>query len=389
MMHKPSHDYREFGFGTRAIHAGQEPDPTTGAVMTPIYQTSTYVQTSPGEHTGFEYSRTHNPTRFALEDCVASLEGGQFGIALGSGSAAATTILHLLKAGDHVVSGDDVYGGTYRLFKRVFEQLELNFSFVDLTDLAAFEASLTDKTRMVWLETPTNPLLKICDLEKVCEIAHARNIPVVVDNTFMSPYFQRPLDLGADMVVHSMSKYINGHSDVVAGMVVVNDQALAERLYFLQNAMGAILGPMDAFLVLRGVKTLHVRMRQHEASAQRIAEFLEAHPAVEKVLYPGLESHPQHEVAKRQMSGFGGMITFFVKGGLEPARKMLESVKIFALAESLGGVESLIEHPAIMTHASIPPEVRAELGISDGLIRLSVGIEDTDDLIADLAQALG
>jgi cystathionine gamma-lyase len=387
-MHKPDHDYREFGFGTRAIHAGQEPDPTTGAVMTPIYQTSTYVQTSPGEHTGFEYSRTHNPTRYALEDCVASLEGGKYGVAFGSGCAATTTILHLLDAGDHVVSGDDVYGGTYRLFTRVFDQMGVDFSFVDMTDLDAFEASLTDKTKLVWLESPTNPLLKICDIKKVCEIAHARDIPVVVDNTFMSPYFQKPLELGADMVVHSMSKYLNGHSDVVAGMVVLNDDKLAEKLHFLQNSMGAILGPMDSWLVLRGLKTLHIRMRQHQENAQRIATFLEEHPAVERVIYPGLESHPQYEIARSQMSGPGGMITFFVKGGLEPARRMLETVKVFALAESLGGVESLIEHPAIMTHASVPPEVRAELGITDGLIRLSVGIEDGDDLIADLEQAL-
>jgi cystathionine gamma-lyase len=264
----------------------------------------------------------------------------------------------------------------------------VDFSFVDMTDLDAFEASLTDKTKLVWLESPTNPLLKICDIKKVCEIAHARDIPVVVDNTFMSPYFQKPLELGADMVVHSMSKYLNGHSDVVAGMVVLNDDKLAEKLHFLQNSMGAILGPMDSWLVLRGLKTLHIRMRQHQENAQRIATFLEEHPAVERVIYPGLESHPQYEIARSQMSGPGGMITFFVKGGLEPARRMLETVKVFALAESLGGVESLIEHPAIMTHASVPPEVRAELGITDGLIRLSVGIEDGDDLIADLEQAL-
>jgi len=387
-MHKPDHDYREFGFGTRAIHAGQEPDPITGAVMTPIYQTSTYVQSSPGEHTGFEYSRTHNPTRYALEDCVASLERGKYGIAFGSGSAAMTTILHLLKTGDHVVSSDDVYGGTYRLFTRVFDQMGVDFDFVEMSDLEVFKASLTDKTKMVWIESPTNPLLKICDIKKICEIAHARGIPVVVDNTFMSPYFQQPLELGADMVLHSMSKYINGHSDVVAGMVVCNDDALAERLYFLQNSMGGILGPQDAWLVLRGVKTLHIRMRQHQDNAERIAAYLEAHDAVEKVIYPGLESHPQYALAKEQMTGGGGMITFVMKGGLERARKMLESVKIFALAESLGGVESLIEHPALMTHASIPAEIRAELGISDGLIRLSVGIEDGDDLIADLEQAL-
>lgn len=387
-MHKPDHDYREFGFGTRAIHAGQEPEPTTGAIMTPIYQTSTYVQKSPGEHTGYEYSRSQNPTRHALEDCVASLEGGNHGIAFGSGCAATTTILHMLDSGDHVVSGDDVYGGTYRLFTRVFDQMGVDFSFVDMTDLDRFEASLTDKTKLVWLESPTNPLLKICDIEKICEIAHARDIPVVVDNTFMSPYFQQPLALGADMVVHSMTKFINGHSDVVAGMVVTNDDDIAEKLHFLQNSMGAVPGPMDCWLVLRGLKTLHVRMRQHQDNAQRIAAFLDAHDAVERVIYPGLESHPQYDIAQRQMSGPGGMITFFLKGGLEKARTMLESVKVFALAESLGGVESLIEHPAIMTHASVPKEVREQLGITDGLVRLSVGIEDGDDLLADLEQAL-
>ncbi len=388
-MHKPNHDYREFGFGTRAIHAGQEPDPTTGAIMTPIYQTSTYVQTSPGQHTGFEYSRTQNPTRHALEDCVASLEGGKHGIAFGSGCAATTTILHLLDSGDHVVSGDDVYGGTYRLFTRVFDQMGIDFSFVDMTDLERFEASLTDKTRLVWLESPTNPLLKICDIAQICDIAHARGIPVVVDNTFMSPYFQQPLSLGADMVVHSMTKFINGHSDVVAGMVVTNDDETAQRLHFLQNSMGAVPGPMDCWLVLRGLKTLHVRMRQHQANAERIAQFLVEHDAVERVVYPGLESHPQYDIAQRQMSGPGGMITFFLKGGLDKARQMLESVEVFALAESLGGVESLIEHPAIMTHASVPREVREQLGITDGLVRLSVGIEEGDDLIADLDQALG
>jgi cystathionine gamma-lyase len=387
-MHKPDHDYREFGFGTRAIHAGQEPEASTGAIMTPIYQTSTYVQKSPGEHTGYEYSRTQNPTRHALEDCIASLEGGEHGVAFGSGCAATTSILHLLESGDHVVSGDDVYGGTYRLFTRVFKQMGIDFSFVDMTDLDNFEASLTDETKLVWLESPTNPLLKICDIEKICEIAHARGIPVVVDNTFMSPYFQNPLALGADMVVHSTTKFINGHSDVVGGVVVTNDSDTAERLHFMQNSIGAVPGPMDCWLVLRGLKTLHVRMRQHQANAERIAAFLDAHDAIERVIYPGLESHPQYEIAQRQMSGPGGMITFFVKDGLEKARTLLESVEVFALAESLGGVESLIEHPAIMTHASVPKEVRAELGITDGLIRLSVGIEDGDDLLADLERAL-
>ncbi len=387
-MHKPDHDYREFGIGTRAIHAGQEPEPNTGAIMTPIFQTSTYVQTSPGEHTGYEYSRTQNPTRHALEDCVASLEGGRHGIAFGSGCAATTSILHLLETGDHVVSGDDVYGGTYRLFTKVFEKMGVDFSFVDMTDMDAFEASLTDETRLVWLESPTNPLLKICDIEQICEVAHARGIPVVVDNTFMSPYFQNPLALGADMVVHSTTKFINGHSDVVGGMVVTNDDETAQRLHFIQNSIGAVPGPMDCWLVLRGLKTLHVRMRQHQANAKRIATFLDEHAAVERVLYPGLESHPQYDIAQKQMSGPGGMITFFLEEGLDKARRMLESVNVFALAESLGGVESLIEHPAIMTHASVPKEVREELGITDGLVRLSVGIEDGDDLLADLERAL-
>lgn len=387
-MHKPDHDYREFGFGTRAIHAGQEPDAATGAIMTPIFQTSTYVQTSPGEHTGYEYSRTQNPTRHALEDCVASLEGADHGISFASGCAATTSILHLLETGDHVVSGDDVYGGTYRLFTQVFEQMGVGFSFVDMTDLDTFEASLTDSTRLVWLESPTNPLLKICDIAEICDIAHARGITVVVDNTFMSPYFQNPLELGADMVVHSTTKFINGHSDVVGGVVVTDDEETAEQLHFLQNSIGAVPGPMDCWLVLRGLKTLHVRMRQHQANARRIATFLEEHDAVDRVLYPGLNSHPQYDIAQRQMSGPGGMITFFLKDGLDKARCMLESVDVFALAESLGGVESLIEHPAIMTHASVPKDVRDELGITDGLVRLSVGIEDGDDLLSDLDQAL-
>ena len=388
-MHDPNARYADRGFDTRAIHAGQSPEPTTGAIMTPIFQTSTYVQKSPGVHTGFEYTRTHNPTRYALEDCIASLEGGEYGLAFGSGCAATTTVLHALPAGAHVVSGDDVYGGTYRLFTRVMADRDLDFSFVDMTDLDAFEAALGEQTKLVWLESPTNPLLKISDIAAICEIAHGRGIPVAVDNTFMSPYFQNPLALGADLVVHSMTKFINGHSDVVAGMVVTNDSGWAEKLHFLQNSIGAVLGPMDCWLALRGVKTLGVRMRQHEANAKRIAAFLEAHDAVERVVYPGLESHPQHEIAKAQMSGFGGMITFFLKGGLEPAREMLEAVELFALAESLGGVESLIEHPAIMTHASVPADVRAQLGITDGLVRLSVGIEDCDDLLADLDQALG
>ncbi len=387
-MHNKDLSYKKFGFGTRAIHAGQEPEPITGAIMTPIYQTSTYVQKSPGEHTGYEYSRTQNPTRHAFEDCVASLEKGDYGISFSSGCAAQTTILHTLSPGAHVISGDDIYGGTYRLFTKVLADRNFEFSFVDFTNLENVKNAITDKTEMIWLESPTNPLLKISDIKAVCEIAKKHNLLVVVDNTFMSPYFQNPLVLGADIVMHSTTKYINGHSDVVGGIVVTNNEEIAEKLHFLQNSIGAVPGPWDCWLVMRGIKTLHVRMRQHGKSAMRIAKWLEEHPKVERVVYPGLESHPQHEIAKEQMSGFGGMITFFVKGGLPVARTMLEKVKIFALAESLGGVESLIEHPAIMTHASVPAEIRAELGISDALVRLSVGIEDIDDLLADLEQAL-
>jgi cystathionine gamma-lyase len=387
-MHKPEHSYKSKGFDTRAIHAGQEPEPTTGAIMTPIFQTSTYVQSSPGVHTGYEYSRTQNPTRHALEDCLASLEGGEYGVAFASGCAATSTIMHTLKAGDHIVCGDDVYGGTYRVFTRVFAEMGLDYTFVDTTDLEALEAAFTPETKMLWLESPTNPLLKITDIRKACEIAHDKGAIAVVDNTFMSPYFQQPLSLGADMVVHSTTKFINGHSDVVGGVAITNDAEIAKKLHFLQNSMGAVPAPMDCWLTLRGVKTLGVRMRQHAANAVEIASWLEAHEKVERVVFPGLESHPQYAIAQEQMNGPGGMITFFLKGGLEASRVMLESVRVFALAESLGGVESLIEHPAIMTHASVPPEVRAELGISDGLIRLSVGIEDLDDLMADLEQAL-
>lgn len=387
-MHKPELAHGDWSFDTRAIHAGQEPEPTTGAIMTPIFQTSTYTQASPGVHRGYEYSRTHNPTRNALEDCLASLEGGQHGVAFASGCAATSTIMHLLRSGVHVVSGDDVYGGTYRLFTKTFRKMGIGFSFVDMTDLEAFESSLRPETELVWLESPTNPMLKISDIKAICEIAHRRNIPVVVDNTFMSPYFQNPLALGADMVVHSTTKFVNGHSDVVGGMVITNDDQVAEHLRFLQNSMGAVPGPMDCWLVMRGVKTLGLRMRQHEVNAKAIARYLEGHSAIEKVIYPGLESHPQHELAKAQMSGFGGMISFVLKDGLEAARNLLEKVKVFSLAESLGGVESLIEHPAIMTHASVPQEVRTELGIGDGLVRLSVGIEDSQDLLNDLEQAL-
>lgn len=378
---------KSIGFSTRAIHAGQSPDPTTGAIMTPVYLTSTYVQESPGVHKGWEYSRTHNPTRKAFEDCLASLEEGQFGFAFASGCAATTTILHMFKAGDHIIAGDDMYGGTFRLFDKVLKNNSLEFSYVDLTKATEIEKHLKSNTKLIWLETPTNPTLKLVDIQTICEVAHKKGILVAVDNTFMSPYFQRPLSLGADLVVHSVTKYIGGHSDVVGGAVVVKDASLAQKMAFLSNSIGAVMGAFDAFLCLRSLKTLPLRMRAHEKNAQVIAEFLEAHPKVEKVIYPGLSSHPQHQLAKAQMLGFGGMITFHIKGGLESARKFLESVQVFALAESLGGVESLIEHPAIMTHASVPVENRKALGIDDSLIRLSVGVEDIEDLLNDLKSA--
>lgn len=374
-------------FSTRAIHAGQEPDPTTGAIMTPVYLTSTYVQESPGVHKGWEYSRTHNPTRKAYENCVANLESGKFGFAFASGCAAATTVLHLLKQGDHVIAMDDMYGGTFRLFDKVLRHDGFEFSYVDLTVPENFEKAIKPNTKMVWLETPTNPTLKLADIAAIAKVAKQKNILVAVDNTFMSPYFQKPLELGADIVVHSATKYIGGHSDMVGGVAVVNDQALAERMAFLSNSMGGVQAAFDSYMALRSLKTLPIRMKAHAENAMKVAEFLEKHALVEKVLYPGLKSHPQHELAKKQMSGFGGMITFFIKGGMNASRKFLESVHVFALAESLGGVESLIEHPAIMTHASVPAEQRAKLGIDDSLIRLSVGIEDVDDLIADLKQA--
>lgn len=378
------------GFSTRAIHAGQRPDPTTGAVMTPIYATSTYVQESPGVHKGFEYSRSQNPTRMAFEACMADLESGAHGLAFASGMAAMGTVLELLSSGDHVVAMDDLYGGSYRLFENVRKRSAgLQFTFANLSDPDAFEAAIQPNTKMVWVESPTNPLLKLVDLQAISKIARARGILMVCDNTFATPFCQRPLEHGADIVVHSITKYINGHSDVVGGIVVIGENAdLKERLFYLQNAVGGILGPFDSFMALRGVKTLALRMRQHCQSAMAIAQHLEAHPKIDRVVYPGLESHPQHELAKRQMDDFGGMVTAFIKGGLPDARRFLERCEIFALAESLGGVESLIEHPAIMTHASVPPEVRAELGISDTLIRLSVGVEDVEDLIAELDRAL-
>ncbi len=376
-------------FGTRAIHAGQKPEESTGAIMTPIYATSTYVQTSPGVHKGFEYSRSQNPTRFAYERCVADLEGGSRGFAFASGLAAMSTVLELLDTGAHVIASDDLYGGTYRLFERVRKRSSgLQFSFIDMSDPDSVRRAVRPETRMIWVETPSNPLLKIVDLQAVGSIAKERGILAVADNTFASPYLQRPLEFGFDIVIHSATKYINGHSDVVGGLAIVSDSALGERLAYLQNAIGAIAGPFDSFLALRGVKTLHLRMQRHCENAQALAEWLEKHPAVARVIYPGLDSHPQHSLAQKQMKAFGGMITAVLKGDLAKTRRMLERCKVFALAESLGGVESLIEHPAIMTHASVPAEQRELAGISDCLIRLSVGIEDYEDLRADLDQAL-
>ena len=378
------------GFATRAIHAGQEPDPTTGAIMTPIYATSTYVQESPGVHKGFDYARTSNPTRLAYERCVADLESGQAGFAFASGMAAAATVLELLDSGSHVVCMDDVYGGTYRLFENVRQRSAgLQYSSVDLSQTGALEAAIRPNTRMVWVESPTNPLLKLVDFEHIAKIARQHNMIAVADNTFASPWVQRPLESGFDLVVHSATKYLNGHSDVVGGVVVAgNNSELAERLGYLQNAVGAIAGPFDSFMVLRSLKTLAVRMQRHCENAFELAEWLEQQSSIEKVYYPGLASHPQHALAQRQMQAYGGMVTAVIKGGLDSARRFLERCQLFSLAESLGGVESLIEHPGIMTHASIPAEKRAELGIDDGLVRLSVGIEALEDLRYDLQQAL-
>ena len=376
------------GFATRAIHAGQEPDPATGAVVVPIYQTSTFAQDAVGKHRGYEYSRTGNPTRAALEQCIAALEGGAHGLAFASGMAAEATVMQLLKPGDHTLAVDDLYGGSYRLFRHVLEPMGLTFSFVDGSNLTAVEKAMTDRTRMVWVESPTNPLLKLVDINAVSKLAHARQALLVADNTFMSPYFQRPLSLGADIVVHSATKYLGGHSDVIGGTLVVNRDDIFERLAFLQNAVGGVPGPMDAWLVLRGLKTLAIRMREHDRNARLVAAFLSEHPKVARVFYPGLPKNPQRELAQRQMSGFGGMISFEVKGGLEPARRVVERTQLFTLAESLGGVESLIELPAVMTHASIPAETRRAHGVADGLVRISVGIEDVADLISDLDRAL-
>lgn len=381
----------KMAFDTLAIHGGQYPDPTTGAVITPIYATSTYKQEAPGVHKGFDYGRSHNPTRFAFERAIAVLENGTYGFAFSSGLAGMGAVLDTLAAGAHIVATDDLYGGSYRLFERVRKQsANLTTSYVDLTDPANLKAAVTPQTRMVWLETPTNPMLKLVDIEAVAREARALGLLTVVDNTFASPWVQRPLDLGADIVVHSATKYLNGHSDIIGGAVVTKDDALAERIGFVQNAVGSILGPFDSFLAHRGLKTLGLRMQRHCENALEIARWLEGRDDVERVIYPGLESHPQHALARRQMrNGFGGMISVIVKGGLEQASRSLSKFQIFALAESLGGIESLIEHPGLMTHASIPAETRAKFGVSDGLIRLSVGIEDVEDLKADIAQALG
>ncbi|KMM74611.1 cystathionine beta-lyase [Xanthomonas sp. NCPPB 1128] len=386
----PHGDGPALALATLAIHGGQHPDPSTGAVMPPIYATSTYAQSSPGEHQGFEYSRTHNPTRFAYERCVAALEGGSRGFAFASGMAATATVIELLDSGSHVIAMDDLYGGSYRLFERVRKRTAaLEFGFVDLTDPAAFEAAIRPTTKMVWIETPTNPMLKIVDIAAIAAIARKQGLLVVVDNTFASPMLQRPLALGADIVVHSATKYLNGHSDMVGGMAVVGDNAeLAEQLAFLQNSVGGVQGPFDSFLALRGLKTLPLRMRAHCDNALALAQWLQTHPAVEKVIYPGLSSHPQHALAGRQMAGYGGIVSIVLKGGFDAAKRFCERTRLFTLAESLGGVESLVNHPAVMTHASVPVTRREQLGISDALVRLSVGVEDVGDLRHDLEQAL-
>jgi cystathionine gamma-lyase len=375
------------GFSTRAIHAGGHPDKETGAVMPPIYQTSTYVQSSPGEHKGYEYTRSHNPTRSRLEENLASLEQTTFALTSASGLSMIDLIMHMLPAGSKIVSGDDVYGGTYRLFTTVFQDRH-DFTFIDTTDLSAVKKALQEGADLIWLESPTNPTLKISDIASIASLAKDTNTLSVVDNTFMSPYFQNPVVLGADIAYHSLTKFINGHSDVVGGAIMTNNEKIYNEVFTLQNSIGPCASPFDSWLVLRGIKTLGVRMQRHAENAQQVAEFLEKHPRIQKVVYPGLKSHPQHELAATQMSGFGGMITFYLDGDIEAARTVLERVKLFALAESLGGVESLIEHPAIMTHASVPKEVRESIGLYDNLIRLSVGIEDVEDLIDDLGAAL-
>ncbi|KAA9354078.1 cystathionine gamma-synthase [Larkinella humicola] len=377
-------------FATKAIHAGIEPDPTTGAIMTPIYQTSTYVQESPGKHKGYEYARTQNPTRTVLQNNLAALENGKHGICYASGLAATDAILKLFKPGDEIIASNDLYGGTYRIMVRVFQEYGIKFTFIGLENPSALESAITPETKMVWIETPTNPLLRIVDIQAIAAITKAKNTLLVVDNTFASPYLQNPLDQGADIVLHSVTKYLGGHSDTVMGAIVLNDDELTKRLEFIQNACGAVPGPQDCFLVLRGIKTLHIRMQRHCENALQVARFLSQHPKVSQVNYPGLENHPQHELAKKQMRGFGGMVSFELHGdSLPEAIKVMESFEVFSLGESLGGVESLCTHPASMTHASIPKEERAKNGLKDTLIRLSVGIEDVDDLIADLNQAIG
>lgn len=374
-------------FNTKVIHVGGEPDPVTGAIMPPIFQTSTYVQSSPGEHKGYEYTRSHNPTRTRLQECLASLENAKHCFVTASGLSASSLIMHMLPKGSRILCGDDVYGGTYRLFTKVFAEIH-HYKFIDTTDLKNLEQQINEfKPSLIWLETPTNPLLKISDIEKICEYSKKIGALTVVDNTFMSPFFQNPLDLGADIVLHSMTKFINGHSDVVGGALMFNSDEIRDKIFFYQNAIGPSQSPFDSWLVLRGIKTLAVRMKAHEENAKRIAIFLENHPKVESVIYPGLKSHPQYELASKQMKGYGGMITFFIRGGIDESRRFLENLSIFSLAESLGGVESLVDHPAIMTHASIPKEIREQLGIYDNLIRLSVGIEDSEDLIKDLEKA--
>lgn len=382
-------NHNKLKFASLVIHGGQEAEPVTGAVMPPIFTSSTYAQKSPGVHSGFEYSRTHNPTRFAYERSVASLEGGSHGFAFASGMAVTATVLELLDAGDHIIASDDLYGGTFRLLDKVRQRSAgLQISFVDMTDATNVKAAIKNNTRMIWVETPTNPLLKLVNLEQIAELAKVNNIFTVADNTFATPALQRPLEYGFDIAIHSATKYLGGHSDVVSGIAVTSNDELAEKLTFLQNSIGAIAGPFDSYLVLRGIKTLAVRMQKHCENAMKLVQWLVNHEKIEKVIYPGLNSHPQHELAKKQMLGFGGMISIVIKGGLEASKKCLERCEIFTLAESLGGVESLAEHPAIMTHASIPKEIRDKIGISDGLIRLSVGIEDIDDLKGDLNQAL-
>ncbi len=377
-----------YGFATKSIHVGQEPESSTGAVIPPIFQTSTFAQESPGKHKGYEYSRTLNPTRKALEDCVASLEDMKYGFAFSSGCAAVMTLMHYFKPGDRIICTDDCYGGTFRLFDKVFKQRGLEFVFTDMRDFDRVISEITPNTKCLWIETPTNPLLKVLDLSELNKIAHERGLITVVDNTFLSPFFQKPADFGTDIVLHSATKYLNGHSDVVGGLITANDDLLAQKIAFLQNSLGAILGPMDSWLILRGLKTLEIRMKQHEKNALKIVGFLLERSEVEKVLYPGHPSHPEYKVSMAQTSGSGGVVTFYLKGGLKESRVFLENTKLFTLAESLGGVESLIEHPAIMTHASVPVEIRQKLGITDNLIRLSVGIENHQDLIKDLDIAL-